>query len=612
MSQAEIVGSTAGFKEPAPSSVGSPRLAAVLGDPMLALVVAVAVGIWTPLLRVQWYSAHEQYAYVLRTVEWATELRAGELYPRWCPDFYGGYGEPLFLFFGPVIYSIAGFLTAMSLDPFTALKLVILVGSILSGVGTYALVLQETNRRDAALVAAMVYLAAPYRIGDIYDRGDIGEFSCIAVLPVVLALYRAAALEPRPLRARWLAAAAAVVHAVMIMTHPVLGLWGTAVVGVVVGATVLALARRKHWSRALLFVAALACAQGLAAVYVVPALVYKSWTHTAVMTHGFYKAQDHWLGWDELFHRDIPLFHRNFLQVGPLVITAGAIVALGLLASLRSPRFAFALRALAWMALSVALMVLTLRQMSGFWAPGRVPFAVFIQFPWRLLGPVTLTAAIAAGFGMAAIFDRVADPVRGAVAIATGAVLLLAIAWPYVSAAELPYSGVPTTAQGIGSGIHPGTDANEYLPLKVERPPGTPRTSLVAATDGASVEETESDGSHHRLWIQAGRDNASVRLAIYGFPGWAAKTDGPAEASLTTDDDGLLRLRLPKAGSYQIRVWYGLSRGAGIGIALSVLSLAALAALVARGSRFWPTRLPATAGATPSVPAPPFAEGSTG
>ena len=47
-----------------------------------------------PLAWLDWFTSHETTSYVVRTVEWAAELRAGALYPRWCPDFYGGYGAP--------------------------------------------------------------------------------------------------------------------------------------------------------------------------------------------------------------------------------------------------------------------------------------------------------------------------------------------------------------------------------------------------------------------------------------------------------------------------------------------------------------------------------------
>src|SRR3954469_16119902 len=184
-------------------------------DSRVMLVVAVAVGLWVPMARMEWFLGDEKESYIWRTVEWATELKAGVLYPRWCPDFYGGYGSPLFVFYGPVIYGAAGLLTATFFSAFWALKLVMLCCSLIAGLATYALVFGETRQRDAALVGAIAYLASPYRIGDLYSRGDLGEFACLAVLPLVIAVYRAAGREALPRRARHLTIVASVLHALL-------------------------------------------------------------------------------------------------------------------------------------------------------------------------------------------------------------------------------------------------------------------------------------------------------------------------------------------------------------------------------------------------------------
>ena len=126
---------------------------------------------------------------------------------------------------------------------------------------------------------------------NLYVRGDIGEFFCIALLPISIALYRAAAREARPGRARLLAVAAAATHGLMIMTHAVLGLWGSLVVGLIVLGSVFSLWANGVWRRAVPLVLALACAPGLAGVYVVPAMAYRSLTHTERLVSGFYRPQ---------------------------------------------------------------------------------------------------------------------------------------------------------------------------------------------------------------------------------------------------------------------------------------------------------------------------------
>jgi hypothetical protein len=559
-------------------------------DIRFLLVLGVAIGLWVPLARLDWFSSHEMVSYVIRTVEWAVELRAGALYPRWCPDFYGGYGSPFFVFHGPVVYGIAGLLHATVLDAFWSLKLVVLLASVLAGAGAYALVFGETRDRNAALLGAVTYLAAPYRIGDLYDRGDLAEFTCIALLPVVVALYRAVAREALPWRAQRLAVAASAVHAVMIMTHPVLGFWGTIVVGLIVLVSVARFAARRAFRRPLLLVGAITCAAGLAAVYIVPAMVYRGIVHTHVMVASYYNPQDNWISFGTLFASSTYEFTRNFLRIGPILLVAVIAVLLGLE---WSPRRAWP--ALVWLGFAALLVFLVLPQGSAFWAPDRVPLAPFIQFPWRLLGPAALLASVALGVGSAAAWERVSDPSKSRTAIIGAGLLLFVFARPYASAKEMSTDLVPLDAENIRQWMLSTTTADEFLPQQAAAPPKQSPGNLVATTDGAAVEHTSSRGSHHLLALRAERDGANVGLALHSFPGWAVETaTGPAgvRAELQTDSQGLLRLRLPAAGLYRLRLWFGIPGAASVGMFISIVSVLALGLVLMHSSRPWPWWLP--------------------
>lgn len=561
-------------------------------DSRVLLVVAVAVALWVPLARMEWFDGDEKASYIWRTVEWATELKAGVLYPRWCPDFYGGYGSPLFVFYGPVIYGVAGLLTATFLSAYWALKVVMLCCSVIAGVATYALVFGETRQHNAALVGAMAYLASPYRIGDLYSRGDLGEFAALALLPVVIAIYRAAGREALPRRARHLTIGASVLNALLIMSHPVVGMWGTLVVGLVVAATAANLIAKGLARSALVLILALVCAPGLAAVYVLPAIAYRDAAHTASMVIGFYKPQDQWLPFHALFEEIVPIFGRNYFRLGPLIALASVVVLAGIALNFRRARFA-----LGWLALTAVLVWLTLPQGAGFWAPGRVPLSQFIQFPWRLLGPASLTVSVALGIGMAAIGDRLAEQTNSRLALVTSTALLLGLAWPYVSAPLMPIEGVPADSESIRVALLSATDADEYLPLVVAAPPTRARAEVVASMEGAALGSSHSDGSRNTLEVQAKASHAVVHLSLYAFPGWRVDTlSGPGKATLENDPNGLLRVNLPVAGAYRVRVSYGTSPAERLGAMLSVLSVLGLGLLLLRGSAWW--QAPMSIGAT--------------
>ncbi len=558
----------------------------------LALITAVAVGLCMPLTRMDWFSSHEQSTYIVRTVEWAAELRAGHLYPRWAPDLYGGYGSPLFVFYAPALYSISGLLTAASADPVLVLKGLIVAASILSGVGAFALISGLTRDADAALLGSLAYLAAPYRIGDLFDRGDLSEFCCLALLPAVFALYLAAEREVRPLRARGWAVCAALLHSFMICMHTIMGLWGSALVGLVVLVRAVGLFRACGWRRVLPLAVALCCAPGLAGAYILPAMANRRLTHAADMVRGAFRPSNRWIPWTQLFDAHDPLFGRNFSRVGELVVVAVAIAVTGAVVN-----FKRGWSALAWLALSLALLCLVLPVGAPFWAPGRVPFSQFTQFPWRLLGPVVLTACVALGIGMAAATARLKEPLKNALAIGGGTALLLCLSWSYVSADPLARSQVTSDPDVLRGVVESTTGADEFLPVAVDRPPRAVRPNLFIALEDAQVSFSASDGSRHTMAVSATKPGATVHLGVYGFPGWKALTlAGPAKASLDVDRNGLLSVHFPSLGQYQVEVFYGQPPAAGLGFAVSLLSLVALSLMLLWGSDWWPSRLLAVRG----------------
>ncbi|HEY0462566.1 MAG TPA: hypothetical protein VGC79_00075 [Polyangiaceae bacterium] len=524
---------------------------------------------------------------MLRTLEWASELRAGELYPRWASDFYGGYGSPFFIFYAPAVYAIAALLMSV-FTVFWALKLVALAAMIAPGVGTFALVYVETRESNAAFLAAIAYLASPYRLLDLYERGDLSEFTAISLLPVALALYRAAAKEAIPWRASCFLVAAAGCHALMVLSHTILGFWGTIIIGLVVAASAAFLASRGLWRRAGRLLIALCCAPGLAAVYLAPALAYRELTRMQVMTIGFANPQNQLNRISVLFADHTVMFSRSFLQIGPLLSVSAFLTLLGLALDFRAAR-----RALGWVALTLFLVMLTLPIASGVWAPGRFPLLQFIQFPWRLLGPASLTASVALGIGAAAACNRLGKTTQNGVVIALATAILCVIALPAVGAPEVAPNGVPNSLLAIRRGTDTSTtNGDEYLPLAAPAPPSTPAKALVKSASEATVEHTESKASRHYLTIAANRAGATVELALHAFPGWRVSTrSGPDQATLDTDSAGLIRLNLPTPGQYKLKVSYGITPAGAFGAALSALSLAILAVLLMRDSAWFSARL---------------------
>jgi uncharacterized membrane protein len=508
----------------------------------VALVALVAIAQCLPLWQQHWFDSHESYSYVLRVVEFEAALRQGDLYPRWASDFYGGYGSPFFVFYAPLVFVGGAALSALLGSAVAGLKLWIVLASVASGAGVYTAVKAETQRADAALLAALVYLASAYRLGDIYVRGDIAEYTALALLPWAVAAYRSVArslsLEVAAVRA----ALAVGVHAALLFSHAVVGLWGTLLLAALCLGTSYPLWQRRAFRHVGLLGTAFALSLGMSAAYTGPALLEKAQVHIAVARTGYYEPSNQLLPLERLFENG---------QFGILPVVIAALLLALLAAGLRRG----ALPALVWAIAAGIFAWLSTRRAEAFWQL-QLPLVSFIQFPWRLHGLSALAAAIGLGLAWAALFRQ--GSWREASALLLGSCALLVSAPSCRVTRSFAAGSFPETTGEIRGGIH-HTTAGEYLPLVVTAVPTTSASALVASSPSVQTKRAWSRGSVHELDVVANAPSA-VALTLHMFPGWRVDTlAGPAAAELATSQAGLVSLRLPKAGSYRLRVSFGSS-----------------------------------------------------
>lgn len=508
----------------------------------LAIATLVAVAQCLPLWDAYWFDSHEYWAYVLRVVEFEAALRQGDFYPRWASDFYGGYGSPFFVFYAPLVFAGASVCSALLGSAVLGLKVWIVLASIATGIGAYLAVKAETQRPDAALLASLVYLAAPYRLSNLYVRGDLAEYTALAILPWACWAYRevARALTPEVAARRGVLAVA--LHAALLLTHAITGLWGTFLLIVLGAATTYQLWQRRAHRHIWLHWVSFALALALAAVYIGPALLQKSYVHIAIATKGYYQP----------INQLLPLAALTKGQFGVLPSVGVALLlslaALGLRRGFVAP--------LLWALAAATYALLSTQYAETFWSL-KLPLTSFIQFPWRLHGFAALAAAIALGLSWSALFR--ASAWREPAVLLMGATALLMTAPMCKLTRPLAQGKFPETTSEIRAGIH-HTTADEYLPRWVPGGPGSPSRELMASTPQLTVEHSWSQGSQHELELVA-REPQTAELTLHMFPGWQVKTlKGPEPASIVrSPTTGLVSLRLPQAGSYRVQLSFGAS-----------------------------------------------------
>jgi hypothetical protein len=539
------------------------------GNPWLYASLALSVAWCWPLASVYWFETDEKAEYVTRTVEYAAALARGDLYPRWCPDFYAGYGSPFFHYYAPAVYWLGGAFTLVLGTPVLALKLIILIAGLVAAAFSFAVVRLETGRSDAAFLAACLYIAAPYRLSEVSWRGDLAELFALSMLPVAAFAYLRIVHEFETRHLPRLTVAAAAAHAGLVLSHTLIALWGTALLFVLIVLSTLRLTRRGDLARAR-FLALSFCVGLLASsFYTGPALLEKHLVRTEVMYQGIFAPQNNML---TLAH----LFRPGPFYIGPLLIAALSLLLFGSLYRQRLQK-----PSLAWLGGGIVLTALTLPIAAPLWASRLIPFGSYIQFPWRLLGPASLCFALAFGIAWAHAFpSRLVSGLLSLYVVA-GAVQL---SMPRSSVSPMAVDRVLLSPERIRDTMVRGTILDEYLPRVVGHVDYLAKRQLAVGSDALQVRIEESAGTAHVLSIHALAAH-DLELKLHSFPGWRVRTLSGEPVSLGETARGLLSLRVPAPGHYRVLVEFASTPLRSTFLALSLAALLCvfpLALLLAR------------------------------
>ena len=504
----------AGAALPGAGLTGRVALALPAWLPGLALTLLLTLPAWGPFLhpaldvaRLLDGDQHLAKAYSL-----AQLIAAGEWYPRWTPDLYGGYGYPTFVYYAPATYYL---LLAVALLPGAGLATAYQVAGAGAAaafvVGVYALGWALWRNAPAALLAAATAAYAPYALAvNLFVRGAVPEVAGLALLAWLLwAITRAwtdgAAAGPAAdgvaigdatgdarggdRRWRWRLLVAALTAA-LLLTHNItaatggllcalwlgcLWLWrpGPGVLPGLAGAALLgALAAAFFWLPAL-------AGTGLVQIERMYRgnLHYRNWFLAWPGVHAALWGLPERSPWTPGFPIDLHPVYRNALYGAPKAgLWQSLLVLLGLGAGAgwwlrrggRSGAPGGAARLAALSCLFGAGVAVLLYVQSFDWALPlweRAAAVRAIQAPYRLLGPAALATALAAG-GALALWRR-PDRAAWAGALILGGALAVAGA----AGRDVPLSASGDRPGGVAAAVarqraQPGTTAStdEFLP----------------------------------------------------------------------------------------------------------------------------------------------------
>jgi hypothetical protein len=627
-------------------------------DPWLGCAALLALIPILTILRPGMPNTADGQVHLLRALEASRLLRAGVLYPRWAPDFYLGYGYPFFNYYAPGAHLLVSWLALAGLGVVRGMAAAQALALLLYPTGAYlaakALLLGVDGHSDlfavdpprqspedrparvdyrtkavapAALLCAALYLYAPLRWRELFIQGNLSQLLALALLPwCAWALTWAA----RRASLRW-AAGGGVLLALLVYLHhpsallafPSLAVYALAVAIIAAGGHSGEIASSRKpllatqappatagvtvWRRIGAVAGAFCVGLLLSAPFWLPSILEQRYVNISSIEQGMFNVRLNLLSLGEMLSparlQDQAALNPpmpNALGIAQAILAlAGLATAVlwvagkGSSAGRRWSRRQAGAALVVVAALLIVSLVAMLPLAAGAWEA--LPLARLIAFPWRMLGPALLWAALLGG---ASLFLA---PVRWRIPALAGLLVLvpLSIA-PYLfprAFAPVAEPGVADIARYELTGGARGTaSANEYLPRWIAdpNPPADmaaemqagrvpdrlDRSSLPA---GASAETRLAAPLEDRFRVTLPGE-AQVRIRRFFFPGWEAWVDGRRTPISASEPYGLIEVPVP-AGIHEVRLRHGATPVQQAGGVLALLGLALAGAMIWLGRR---------------------------
>ncbi len=137
------------------------------------------------MVRLPIYNSYDALTHIARISEFHQALLLGSFPPRIAPTIIGSIGYPLFIVNYQLPYFFAEIFMVFFNNQLLSFKAVMSITYILSGVFAYFLFKKHASTLSS-LVGAVIYCYLPYRFGNLYYRGSLGESASLMFVPLVL------------------------------------------------------------------------------------------------------------------------------------------------------------------------------------------------------------------------------------------------------------------------------------------------------------------------------------------------------------------------------------------------------------------------------------------
>jgi uncharacterized membrane protein len=564
-----------------------------LASSRAALVVAISIFAWGALVGPPYFlNAHDAPHSLFFLNQFDQAIRDGVLYPRWGVDFALGYGYPLFNIYSTLAFYVAEVFHLLGASLTGAVKLTYALSFVLSGLTMYAFG-KRVLSPQAGVLAAVVYMYAPYRLLDIYVRCAFAEFCAFSFLPLILLLFYE--LLERP-SARNLALSG-LAYAALFLTHAATAFLFTILL-VVYMVFLLASRIRSGWVEVLrsagqaLGAALLALA--LAAIFLLPMIAEKGYIVERQWTQGSFEYDKHFVYPSQLFspywgygYAGEGLQDEMSLQLGMAATTLAVVGAVWSLPKRTRGQGQVAF----FLGVSCVIVLAMMPVARPVWE--LLPLTAFVQFPWRLLGLAALTMSFLSGAAVHGLFeDQTESAKRLDARLAVLALVVVLASMAYTSPQYTPSSARSEQSVAIidFESFYPpdrvgmtiwAEEQPQDTPLVSQYLAGEPLIKATALSGEASVEMIRHGAASEEVQVNSA-GGTELQFYTYYFPGWRGYVDGQEVDVYPSGPYGLITMLVP-AGEHHVAIRFGDTPVRTLGTVISVVSLLLVVGLFLSG-----------------------------
>lgn len=500
-------------------------------------------------------------------------ITGGDIPPVIMSNFCNGFGYSWNIFYSPFTAYVPLIFSLITNSFELMLKIFIGLVGLVSGIAMYEFVKKITDNRYAALLAAGIYILAPYRFTDIYNRVAISELASFMFLPIVFhGMYNIFNSDCKSISKSLILALGA---SGLILTHSVIAMYTAIFCAIYLFINIKKL---KDKTILKLLVINILLIILLTSFYILPLLEHKLNTQYEVFKEGRMERTD------ALIYNKVDFIDLLYTNKNNFCFEIGLVTLIGLILILLAYKKIDSRYKTIYYFLLIAGIMCIIFSLRIFPFEKLPSILKMIQFTFRLLEFSTFFFAVVAAINYSLIIKNFG--IKDVLFLLFIATLLL-----YPLTKNIKYNKTwsedklwPAVEVNNNTGrVHAGCATFEYLPSKAFENLNyvKNRENKVYLLNGkADISNEDKNGTNLSFEVSNVEENTVIELPYIWYLGYnvTLKNDNnePQKLEIFESDNGFLAAKLPDIDNGIIKVEYNGTIVMKISICVSILTLLSL------------------------------------